>query len=98
MGHGSWVTGVIQDGPPLHGDGTRDTGHVSADKLQQTTRQDPGLVNRARPGYPTALFTDLAGLADGPASGLAEIGPRTGRATTALLAGERERAIWQVTA
>jgi hypothetical protein len=62
---------------------------VSTDKLQQTLGQDPGLCKRARPGYPTALFTDLAGLA--------EIGPWTGQTTTALLAGERERAIWQVT-
>lgn len=69
------------------------------DKLQQTLGQDPGLCKRARPGYPTALFTDLAGPAEiGPASGVAEIGPGTGQATTALLAGERERAIWQVTA
>ena len=71
---------------------------MSTDKLQQTLGQDPGLCKRARPGYPTALFTDLAGLAGiGPASGVAEIGPWTGQTTTALLADERERAIWQVT-
>jgi protein-L-isoaspartate O-methyltransferase len=44
--------------------------------------------DRTRPGYPTALFTDLAGLAAiGPASRVAEIGPGTGQATTALLDG-----------
>ena len=52
---------------------------MPTDKLRQTFGQDPGLYDRARPGYPNALFTDLAGLA--------EIGPGTGQATTALLAG-----------
>jgi SAM-dependent methyltransferase len=61
---------------------------VSTDKLRQTFGQDPGLYDRTRPGYPTALFTDLAGLAEiGPASRVAEIGPGTGQATTALLDG-----------
>ena len=61
---------------------------MSTDKLRQTFGQDPGLYDRTRPGYPTALFTDLAGLAEiGPASRVAEIGPGTGQATTTLLDG-----------
>ena len=70
------LSGLYQDGPPLHGDGARDTGHVRTDKLRQTFAQDPGLYDRTRPGYPNALFMDLAGLAEiGPASRVAEIGP-----------------------
>ena len=61
---------------------------MRTDKLRQTFGQDPGLYDRTRPGYPNALFMDLAGLAEiGPASRVAEIGPGTGQATTALLDG-----------
>ena len=65
----------------------RDTRHVSTDELRQISGEDPSLYDRARPGYPGALFAGLAELADiGPASRVAEIGPGTGQATTALLA------------
>ena len=40
---------------------------------------------RARPGYPAALFDDLAGLC-GPVERVLELGPGTGQATRALLA------------
>jgi SAM-dependent methyltransferase len=43
------------------------------------------LYDRARPGYPSALFDDLAGLAGiGPGSRVLEIGPGTGQATVPL--------------
>ena len=60
---------------------------MSTDELRRTFGEDPNLYDRARPGYPAALFAGLAELADiGPASRVAEIGPGTGQATTALLA------------
>src|SRR5438874_23663 len=54
--------------------------------LRETFGQDAELYNRMRPGYPTALFDDLAGLlrlADG--ARVLEIGPGTGQATAALV-------------
>src|SRR5690348_11321955 len=45
------------------------------------------LYDRARPGYPTALFDDLAGLADlGPGRRVLEIGCGTGQASVPLAA------------
>lgn len=52
-----------------------------------TFGEDPARYDRARPGYPSALARDLAGLADvGPLSKVLEIGPGTGQATSALIA------------
>ena len=60
---------------------------MPADELRRIFGEDPSLYDRARPGYPGALFAGLAELADiGPASRVAEIGPGTGQATAALLA------------
>jgi len=49
--------------------------------------EDAELYHRARPGYPLALFDNLGDLADiGPGARVAEIGPGTGQATSALVA------------
>lgn len=59
-------------------------GRMSAD-LRTTFDEVPQLYDRARPGYPDALITDLGKLA-GITSGtrLREIGPGTGQATIVL--------------
>jgi SAM-dependent methyltransferase len=47
--------------------------------------EDPELYDRARPGYPDAVFDDLASLAGlVPGSRVLELGPGTGQATVAL--------------
>lgn len=49
--------------------------------------EDAQLYDRARPGYPADLFSDLGTLAGiGPGSRVAEIGPGTGQATRGLVA------------
>ncbi len=54
-------------------------------RLRATFDQAADLYDRARPGYPPALFDDLAKLAGiGPGSRVLEIGPGTGQATVAL--------------
>lgn len=56
-----------------------------SDGLRAIFDEDPGLYDRARPGYPAEL---LAGFAEqcgiGPGSRVLEIGPGTGQATLAL--------------
>jgi SAM-dependent methyltransferase len=53
--------------------------------LRSTFDQVADLYDRARPGYPAALFDDLAELAGiGPGVRVLEIGPGTGQATVPL--------------
>ena len=55
------------------------------DLLRSTFDQAAELYDRARPGYPAALFDDLAALTGiGPGSRVLEIGPGTGQATRPL--------------
>jgi len=55
------------------------------ERLRATFDQAAELYDRVRPGYPPALFDDLAGLAGmGPGSRVLEIGPGTGQATVPL--------------
>jgi SAM-dependent methyltransferase len=59
------------------------TGTAAA--LRGAFDEDADLYDRARPGYPTQLFDDLAVLAGvGPGCRLLEIGPGTGKATIEL--------------
>jgi hypothetical protein len=52
------------------------------ERRRATFDQDAGPYDRARPGYPPALFDDLAELTGvGAGSRVLEIGPGTGRAT-----------------
>jgi SAM-dependent methyltransferase len=53
-------------------------------RLRATFEEVPELYDRARPGYPAALFDDLVALAPGPR--LLEIGPGPGKATADLVA------------
>lgn len=54
--------------------------------LRTTFDEDASLYDRARPGYPSAVYDDLWRLAGlGPGSRLVEIGPGTGQATAELL-------------
>ena len=54
-------------------------------RLRQTFNEDAELYDRARPGYPPALFDDLAELACiGPGCRVLEIGCGTGQATLPL--------------
>jgi SAM-dependent methyltransferase len=56
------------------------------EQLRQTFGEDAELYDRMRPGYPAALFDDLAALGSLPPGGrLLEIGPGTGQATRSLL-------------
>jgi len=60
---------------------------VSSDRerLRSTFDEVPELYDRARPGYPAALFDDLIRDASlRPGSRVVEIGPGTGQATRAL--------------
>lgn len=60
---------------------------MSAADLRAVFDEDPSLYHRARPGYPAALFDDLAELASvGPGARVVEVGPGTGQATAALSA------------
>jgi SAM-dependent methyltransferase len=66
-------------------------GHTAAmpspdrEQLRATFNQAADLYDRARPGYPPALFEDLAELAGvGPGCRVVEIGPGTGQATVPL--------------
>ena len=55
------------------------------ERLRSMFDQAAELYDRARPGYPPALFDDLAELAGiGPGSRVLEIGPGTGQATVPL--------------
>lgn len=55
--------------------------------LRGSFDEDAERYARARPGYPDALFDDLAGLAGlGPGCRVLEIGPGTGQATVPILA------------
>jgi SAM-dependent methyltransferase len=55
------------------------------DQLRSTFDQDAERYDRARPGYPAALFDDLVELAAiGAGSRVLEIGPGTGQATLPL--------------
>ncbi len=55
------------------------------DLLRSTFDQAAELYDRTRPGYPAALFDDLAELTSiGPGSRVLEIGPGTGQATLPL--------------
>src|SRR6266542_2199055 len=55
------------------------------ERLRATFNQAADLYDRARPGYPPALFDDLAELAGvGPGCRVLEIGPGTGQATVPL--------------
>src|ERR671931_489519 len=55
------------------------------ERLRATFDQAADLYDRARPGYPPALFDDLAELAGvGPGCRVLEIGPGTGQATVPL--------------
>jgi SAM-dependent methyltransferase len=55
------------------------------DLLRSMFDQDPERYDRARPGYPSALFDDLADLTRiGPGTRVLEIGPGTGQATLPL--------------
>src|SRR5919109_1585311 len=54
-------------------------------RLRETFNEDAELYDRARPGYPAALFDDLAALAAvGPGCRVLEIGCGTGQATLPL--------------
>ncbi|MGH2457862.1 MAG: class I SAM-dependent methyltransferase [Chloroflexota bacterium] len=54
-------------------------------RLRETFNEDAELYDRARPGYPAALFVDLAALAEvGPGCRVLEIGCGTGQATLPL--------------
>jgi SAM-dependent methyltransferase len=60
---------------------------VSKSGLRGIFDEDAELYDRARPGYPAGLLSDLATLAGiGPGSRAVEIGPATGQATLDLLA------------
>src|SRR5262245_50632003 len=52
-------------------------------QLRETFGEDAALYDRMRPGYPAALFDDLAALTVG--ARVLEIGPGTGQATASLL-------------
>lgn len=56
-------------------------------QLRETFNEDAELYDRARPGYPAALFVDLAAMSDvGPGRRVLEIGCGTGQATIPLAA------------
>lgn len=56
-------------------------------ELRRTFDADAELYDRARPGYPAALFAELGELTRiGPGARVLEIGPGTGQATRALVA------------
>jgi protein-L-isoaspartate O-methyltransferase len=55
------------------------------ERRRSTFDEAAELYDRARPGYPAALFDDLVELAGiGPGSRVLEIGPGTGQATVPL--------------
>jgi SAM-dependent methyltransferase len=55
------------------------------EQLRKVFDEDADLYTRARPGYPAALFADLAALTGlRPGARVLEIGPGTGQATFAL--------------
>jgi SAM-dependent methyltransferase len=61
---------------------------MGRDELRAIFDGDAERYQRARPGYPGALFADLRRLAEvGPGARVVEIGPGTGQATAELAAG-----------
>src|SRR5262249_50211102 len=63
----------------------RAAGRRRALSARATFDQEPERYDGARPGYPDAVFDDLASLAAlGPGSRVLELGPGTGQATVAL--------------
>jgi SAM-dependent methyltransferase len=80
QGYRSPVTGSIPQGA-----GFRDVAPLSVEVLRSTFDQVPQQYDRARPGYPPDVFSDLANLAqlrDG--TRVVEIGCGTGQATVTL--------------
>ncbi|MGW1184080.1 class I SAM-dependent methyltransferase [Streptomyces drozdowiczii] len=68
---------------PAHRDDTRDD--ARRERLRRTFDEDAELYDRARPGYPAALYDDLAELAGArPGSRVLEVGCGTGQATVPL--------------
>jgi SAM-dependent methyltransferase len=60
--------------------------HHDRERLRQTFGSVAELYDRARPGYPAAIFDDIAELAGlEPGSRVLEIGPGTGKATVDLV-------------
>src|ERR1700737_2851663 len=58
---------------------------ISPERLRSTFDEAAELYDRARPGYPSELFDDLAELAGlGPGARVLEIGAGTGQATLPL--------------
>ena len=58
------------------------------EELRAIFDEDAERYQRARPGYPAALFDDLRRFAEvGPGARVVEIGPGTGQATAVLAAG-----------
>jgi SAM-dependent methyltransferase len=61
-------------------------GMAERERLRETFGEDAVLYDRMRPGYPSALFDDLAAAAGlVPGARVLEIGPGTGQATRPLL-------------
>ncbi|SEE78837.1 Methyltransferase domain-containing protein [Streptomyces sp. 2131.1] len=70
-------------GIATHRDDTPDD--ARRERLRRTFDEDAELYDRARPGYPTALYDDLAELAGArPGSRVLEVGCGTGQATVPL--------------
>ncbi|MFE6767119.1 class I SAM-dependent methyltransferase [Streptomyces sp. NPDC057689] len=68
---------------PAHRDDTPDD--ARRERLRRTFDEDAELYDRARPGYPAALYDDLAELAGArPGSRVLEVGCGTGQATVPL--------------
>jgi SAM-dependent methyltransferase len=74
--------GLVEHGPYMQG---APVDSPDRERLRRTFTEDAELYDRARPGYPPALFRDLADRTGiGPGSRVLEIGCGTGQATVAL--------------